>query len=262
MSARLSRASMLAMLALVASVSPVRAQTATDARAVNVESAREVVRLDTSRLTGDPAVLAWSADGGDVYVMGATRDKWGKTTKVTHLSVTLDGGAVRDLPGQPEAAQSYWDWKSARSSPADPTFRLDVGTNTEAKHAVSAPTGGDLARGGGLPSNDAVAYADGTQRVLVNGLSYKGEVVGEWRNQQIAPGTTFGWAPPPFRLLVYAKGDAGALWLLDQEGRKAPVAGTRAALLPAFSPDGRRLAWFEKVDKKHYVLKVAAVSTR
>ena len=45
-------------------------------------------------------------------------------------------------------------------------------------------------------------------------------------------------------------------------GRTIEVPGATDVLLPAWSPDGTRLAYLQKKDKKKYVLNVVEVGTR
>ena len=78
----------------------------------------------------------------------------------------------------------------------------------------------------------------------------------------VPPGLSFGWAPAPHSLLAFARNKIGPLVLLDDAGHSREVAGTRSALLPAWSEDGARLAWLERKDKSHYTLKLADVSFR
>jgi len=84
-------------------------------------------------------------------------------------------------------------------------------------------------------------------------LRFKGQVVGEWTDEVPAPGARLGWAPAPMAMLAYVDAD-GRLFLLDGEGRKAPVPGVAHALLPAWSPDGKRLWSLQKKSRTVYLL--------
>jgi hypothetical protein len=44
---------------------------------------------------------------------------------------------------------------------------------------------------------------------------------------------------------------------MDAKGSKQEVAGSKDAILPAWSPDGSRLAWLQKDGKKKYELRIA-----
>ena len=69
----------------------------------------------------------------------------------------------------------------------------------------------------------------------------------------------FGWAPAPLSLLAFARRDGGPLVVLDASGGKQELAGTKAAVLPAWSDDGKRIAWLERKDRKKYQLMIADI---
>jgi hypothetical protein len=148
-----------------------------------------------------------------------------------------------------------------------------VDQRTETTRATAAPTGGELARGGnpdpasGSTVNDVASAAYQSQTSNVFALKLKDELLGEWINEAVVPGVNFGWAPAPEHLIVFARRDGsrrdtGALTLLDDEGHRQEIAGTKGALLPAFSDDGARLAWVTHSDKKHYAVTIGAVEIR
>jgi hypothetical protein len=89
----------------------------------------------------------------------------------------------------------------------------------------------------------------------------KDETIGEWLNAPVTPGTTFSWAPAPLRLLAFAKRDGGPIVVIDANGGRAELSGTKSALLPAWSADGKRLAWLERKGKK-YQLTIAEISAQ
>jgi len=69
----------------------------------------------------------------------------------------------------------------------------------------------------------------------------------------------FGWAPAPLGLLAFAKREGGPLIVLDASGGRQELAGTKAAVLPAWSDDGKRIAWLERKDRKKYQLMIAGI---
>jgi Tol biopolymer transport system component len=44
---------------------------------------------------------------------------------------------------------------------------------------------------------------------------------------------------------------------MDSKGKKQELTETKDAILPAWSPDGSRLAWLQKDGKKKYELRIA-----
>ena len=69
----------------------------------------------------------------------------------------------------------------------------------------------------------------------------------------------FSWGPIGSATIAYVERDGGRLMLLDREKHKRAIAGTRDALLPAWSIDGSRLAWVQKTGRKKYTRVWAAV---
>jgi Tol biopolymer transport system component len=84
-----------------------------------------------------------------------------------------------------------------------------------------------------------------------------GETVGEFVNSVIVPGLTFGWGPKGSTVIAYAAQKSGRVVVMDAKGSKQEVAGSKDAILPAWSPDGSRLAWLQKDGKKKYELRIA-----
>ena len=82
----------------------------------------------------------------------------------------------------------------------------------------------------------------------------KGEVVGEWVNHRIMPGTTFGWEPAGTHLIAYADKPSGRLVMMDTNGAKQKVDGTKGVVAPAWSNDGTRLAYLEGRGRNKFAL--------
>ena len=47
---------------------------------------------------------------------------------------------------------------------------------------------------------------------------------------------------------------------MDDQGRKQEVQGSKAALLPAWTQDGKRLAFFEQTGKNKVALRIVEVA--
>ena len=240
----------------------------TGARDVEFSAPRSVVVVDTGKLKGEPSMLAWSPDGSELYLQLAERDRGGVMAAAKHFVVSVAVPTLKSADQQPPWASKYWAWKSGQASPAAAAFKIAVEQQQRTVRATSAPTGGALARGGtadptsGTTTEDAVSAANQSQTQNVYLLRVNGEALGEWINEPVIPGITFGWAPAPQRLIAYVKKDGGPLLVLDDQNRKREVPGAKAALLPAWSEDGLQLAWLERKDKKHYDLTIASATPR
>ncbi len=211
-------------------------------------------------------MLAWSPDASEIYLQTAERDRRGAVTSTKHYVVAVAERTIRNVNDEPAWASKYWLWKSAQASPALSSFRIDVEERNETKRATAAPVGGDLARGGGssgeppgtgTSARDVAAAAYGAQEQHIYALRIRGQLLGEWINEPVTPGTTFGWAPAPSRLIAFARRDGGPITVLDDQGRKREIESTKSASLPAFSNDASKLAWLERKGRNKFELLVA-----
>jgi hypothetical protein len=104
-----------------------------------------------------------------------------------------------------------------------------------------------------------VSAANQSQMATVVTLKLKAEVVGEFVNAPALPGTTFGWGPAGTGLIAFVNG-AGRLVIMDGQGRKHDVEGSKAVLLPGWSADGTRLVYLERTGRKKYTVKTLDIT--
>jgi hypothetical protein len=250
----------IAASAIAAAQTPFRAADAT------FSAPSTVATLDMGKLKGEPARLAWSADGSELYVQTREGAFGQPNAKLRHYAFSAANGTRRDLDAEPEWAAAYWTSKSAQASPDDANLKIDLKTEVRRQRTTSVPMGGDMARGGvstaeaGTSAGDATAAAYGAQANTAHVMMLKGEPVGEFVNSVIVPGLTFGWAPKGTRAIAFAAPRDGRIVVMDAEGRRREVDGTKDALLPAWSPDGSRLAWLQQDGRRKFVLQVTRVS--
>ena len=250
---------MAALLAQAASAPPPIA----DVRQLSVTEQKVIAEIDTNKVQGTPVGLAWRTDG-TIYLRIQGKDKARHYQIVTVPQTSL--GQVDELP---QWAATYWNWKSAVVAPGDPTLKLEVEQRTELKRSVGGNSGGELAGmtsqalsgGSGGEGMSGAAAINAVQTGIagqVVTLRFKGTVVGEWSGEAPQPGMRIGWAPAPMGLLAYCD-EQGRLRILDRDGRKLLVAGTKNALLPAWSTDGRHIVFLQKQSNRLYSLMVATV---
>lgn len=223
-----------------------------------------VVALEGATLTGQPSRMSWSPDGNLLYIQTLEGSFGRPDAKLRHFLVASTGGALREMPAEPEWATDYWIVKSDQASPDDPSTRIEPKSEARRERTTSTPQGGDLARGGTSPvssigRDDAVDAAFNSQIAFMNTLLLHGRVIGEFDNTVIVPGLTFGWGPMGTQVIAYAETRKGRVTIMDGSGDRKEIAGTEAALLPAFSNDGGRLAWMEKAGRNKFVVRVARV---
>jgi WD40 repeat protein len=238
---------------------------------ITLASPQPIADVDAGKMKGDIARLAWSPDGSDFYIQTVERDRAGAITGVKHYIVSTASKNVKGVDQEPPWAAKYWAWKSGQTAPGIAAFRIDVNQREEVLRATASPTGGALAKGGtadptqGTTFDEVANAANQTQKMLVSTLKVRDETIGTWVNEPVMPGFTFSWAPTPLHLLAFArrdKKDGGPIVVIDPAGQKQELAGPKTAILPAWSDDGKRLAWLERKDKKKFQLMVADISTQ
>ena len=238
--------------------------TSVDASKLTFSSPTTIVEIDTGKLKGDLMRLAWSPDGGQLYLLAVERDGSGNPKSVRHYVMGLDGKNPTGVNAEPPWAAAYWTWKSAQSAPEQPALRIEVEQGQKRITSTSIPRGGDLARGGvtgaaGTSVTEGTDAAIGFHTAHVYTLTLKGEVVGEFINAPAVPGLTFGWGPAGTGLMAFADKD-GKLIVMDDQGRKQAIKDTKDAQLPAWTDDGKRLAYVQKTGRKTFDVRVLDVT--
>jgi hypothetical protein len=246
-------------------------QTAAGGQAINADQASfsqptTVANLDMKKLKGQPARLAWSPDGTQFYLQTLEGDFGRPNQKLHHYVFNATSGAQQKADNEPAWASEYWTLKSGQASPDNPAVKIELKTEERQQRTTSAPMGGDLARGVptsgdvGTSAGDAGAAAYGSQNSTARLMVLKGATIGEFVNAPIVPGLTFGWGPRGSKAIAYVTPKDGRVVVMDADGKKKQLDGTGDAILPAWSADGRRLAWLRKDGRKNFVIQVANVS--
>jgi hypothetical protein len=225
-----------------------------------------IAEIDTDNVKGQPARLAWSPDGRQLYLQMLEGQFGQAGAKSSHHSFDATTGRRQDLRAEPEWASAYWTIKSGQASPDDAALKIELKSERRTERTVSTPTGGDLARGGsdptvGTSAGDAVSAAYSRQAIPVHSMFLRGELVGEFVNSVIVPGLTFGWGPVGTKVIAYVANKSGRVVVMDGQGAKKEVGQTKDAVLPAWSSDATRLAWLQKDGRRKFDLQVARVAT-
>ena len=240
---------------------------------LSIKPSASAIEIDADKMKGQPAKLAWSADGSELYLQLLDAE-FGKAGALRHVVISVADGKRKNVDDVPAWATASWNAKSGQASPDDAAFKIAIETSQRVERAASAPMGGDLARGGvggggdigggagGTSAGDAIANAAGMQTVTVNAMKLAGETIGEFVNAVIVPGLTFGWGPAGSKAIVFAQPKSGKLVVMDNTRKKQEIEGTKDAILPVFSADGSKLAWIRKDGRKKYSLIVADVTAR
>lgn len=246
-----------------------------DATKIVLSAPASVVEIDAGKLKGSLVRLAWSPDASQLYLQTAEPDTRGNV-KLRHFILGLDGQPPKSTDQEPAWATSYWAWKSAQAAPGLSAMKITIDQQQKLVSATSNPAGGDMAKGGaggggagsggsgggsagGMSVGEAAGAAYQSQNASVVTLKVKSVVIGEFVNVPAIPGTTFGWGPTGSGLIAFA-GPDGHVAIMDDQGRKQEVSGSKAAYLPGFTTDGKKIAYLEKTGKKKFQLRVVDVT--
>ncbi len=240
-----------------------------DVRKLEIASPRVLAEFDPVKVEGMPIGLAWRTDGVLYLRVTQGKDKDGKE-KVRHYQIeTLPTLTVGQTDGTPKWAADYWIWKSSISAPADPALKIDVEQRKERERSINTPGGGGIAGintsgyagdsgGQGISTSEVAAAALSAVTSGIVTMRFKGQVVGEWKNEFPQTGMQFGWAPAPMGVLAYADTDK-RLAIIDKNGHRVVISNTANVMLPAWSTDGTRLVYVQKKSAQLYQLMVIEI---
>lgn len=222
-----------------------------DARRIECGAIVLSTEIDTRTLKGEVRRLAWSPEGTVLYLQTA-EGRFPET--LHHYSIARDGGTVSPLDREPAWATTYWAVKQDLVAPGLRSL------------AIQVVDGASLIRGSGNIANlGASAGAGNLAGIAATGaenvvrLTLLGEEIAMWSNERPDPGARFSWGPSGSGALVYVS-DKGRLVFFDRDKRRQAIPSTKDALLPAWSTDGKRLAWLQKTGRKKYALNWAPVA--
>lgn len=242
-------------------------QSAIPAQSVKL-APKPVAEFEMSKLKGVIRRIAWNADNTQLYLQTAELNSDAQPKALHHYLVDPSTGALKDTAAEPAWAATYWEWKSWKAAPDDEKFMIELSEEQRKSAATSIPMGGDYARGGtggdpnsGASASSVVAAAQQSQVGTARMMKLKGQVVGEWMNQPIVPGQSFGWGPKGTNLIAYAEPNNRALMIMDKTGAKQKIDDTRGVYSPSFSNDAQKLAWLELRGKKAMLI-VADISAK
>jgi len=250
--------------------SPVPAAPQHDASKLAISAPAAIVEIDVGKLKGELVRLAWSPDAMEIYLQTAERDSRGNV-KFRHYVMGLNGAPPKSADQEPAWAGPYWAWKAGQAAPGFPAWKIQVDQERKRVTATATPMAGNMARGdpsgadrglggsGGVSVEEAARAAEQSQMATVYTLKLKGEVVGEFVNVPAMPGVTFGWGPANSGLVAFANRD-GHVVIMDDQGRKKEVPSSKSALLPAWTGDGKRLAYLERTGKKKVMLRIVDIT--
>lgn len=220
-----------------------------DVSELSVSTPTQICDIDLDALKGDLRRLSWSPMGDKIYLQTVE-----KGVTAHDYIVSVDDRTLAVAFGEPEWAESYWARKAGLSAPGVPSLALELTESNRRTRPM--PFSGGFANGGAQtpdPKNPVDAYE---AEVM---LRYVGVEIGNWINGAPMAGETFGWGPVDSGAIVFVD-RPGHLLFLDRNRHKLTVKGVSGAWLPAWSPEGARVAFLQKAGRRKYRLMSAEVT--
>ncbi len=214
-------------------------------------------RIDVGELKGRPARLAWSEDRSELYLQ-LVEGQDVEQLKWRHFLIR-QGEAPRATDAEPVWLASYWQWKSAKSAFGDPMMTITVDVRRTMLDNLNGTSENKAVYLQPFVSGEALMrskQSGGSQ--ITSTLLLKNKIIGKFVDEQIVPGYTFSWSPEDLRLIAF-RSQPGRLVIMNVEGATQDVAGTSDVLLPAWSDDGREIAFLERTGRRTFNIIVVPV---
>lgn len=252
---------LLAGLAASAQTTPPKAPIQpTDVQKLIISPPATIRDLDAKQVRGVPTRMAWSPDAAWLYLRISTFDRWSNET-VRHVLVETQGKRVEPLADEPSWLPRYWNVKSALTSPVLAAWKIKIDSRDELVRTTNVPREGNIGQHGdpqATPDETAQKAALASQKTRFETYLLNGRVIGSAINGHVAPGRTYAWAPAPLALIAFVS-DKNKLMLMNSQGRTREVKGPKKPMLPAWSEDGRRLAFVQQTGSGTCVVKVVDI---
>jgi hypothetical protein len=239
---------MLALL-VTASAAFAASPATSDVSSLKASAPVLVCELDLKVLKGELRRLSWSVDGRYLHVQTLER----KTLR--DYIVKLPEGEISAAFGEPEWADQYWTMKSSLAAPGAPDLKIEV--LEDHQRTQPNPFAGGFNSVGGAqtgadPHNARDTFAIEARLLLL------GQEVGYTLNEVAIAGASYGWGPPGTGTIAFID-TAGRVTLFDRARHKNVVATAKGAMMPAWSGDGRRLAYVQKAGRDRFRLMTLAI---
>ena len=220
-----------------------------------------VIDLDGGVLPGSPIQLSWSPDSSSWYLETIEGD--GPSAKRHGFTIAIGDPSPKPVDTPPAWAAQYWSWKSSRRSPAHPEVLIEVESGRR-RGQIPTQSLRDKAAGTSNPATAMRGAAEASNEyqnsAVVTTLTVLGSVVSELVDEPLIPGMTFGWSPGSFDAIAFRTPRKDTLSISRVGGDTQQIDQTKNVLLPAWSPDGTKIAFLMKTGHKKFELRQIIVS--
>jgi hypothetical protein len=217
-----------------------------------------LAELDADALKGEPRRLSWSPDGDLIYLQ--TVEGRPPEERVHHFVVPRSEGVPAAVDAEPYWSVRYWSVKQDRAAPGVSDLVIEIDQRMETIKVGPGPAGTldrsnpTAATNPTMTAPDLAGGTSGNQKAAVVRLKLLGQEIAKFVNvDKPIPGTRFGWGPSGSGAMVFLNED-GKLVFFDQRKHRKTVPDVKDALLPAWSLDGRLLAYLRKAGRDKYVV--------
>lgn len=237
-----------------------------DAQSVSLRDATLVATVDTGKLKGEPTQLGWSPDASQLYLQTSERGSDGMYVNPRTFLLSTASPQPSPANAPPVWAAEYWSWKSGRTGPGMTSPEIQIAVQEKTTSGTESPMGGLAYGGGGVDAvsgtsaSGAARRSEQMQKHRVVKLTLNGQGIGQFVDMPFLPGYSFGWSPKALGLLAFVN-DAGRLGVMDMQGHHQELAASKNVILPAWSPDGKQIAYMQKAAKNRWDLFAVSVIT-
>jgi hypothetical protein len=202
-----------------------------DVDRLKVTEIKTIASISRTELKGlVPTAVCWSPDSSGLLIHCCKAVGGGVYNPTNYVgddySLALTGGGLTNLDVQPPWARETWARKSSVVSPCGTPIRV----GDRSQRVVYLLSGTIIGRATAHWS-DFPALGCGTNvRAVVESEEF----------DYLYPGSTYSWAPPGGRAIVYT--DEYKMFILSEDGRRKKKVASGNYSLPAWSDDGGKIA--------------------